>query len=237
MRRARLAIMAGAVLAVAAGSLRAEEAPLPDSAQLYRALRDKYRPMYEKYAGVESTSQVETRRYDSKSGALKETSQLLTRGRQYFYRKPERQVLKYVKDGVELDPDDADRGGGGEPMHPIWDAQGPSHYDVRVVGRQTLRGQPCYVLRISPRQRTVRHFEGTVLVNAETLDLVQLQGGMADVPFGVERISFKADLKQHGEISVYERFEMEAAVDIPLLYPDVRFVSVSTALSSRPIPR
>lgn len=230
-------MLAALLLWTAARAATTQPAPLPDSDALYRRICERYRPMYEKYLGVEDRSRVETRLYNSKTRELKESSQLLTHGRNYFYRKPERQVLQYFKDGVEADPGEADRREASEPMYPIWDAQGPERYRVRVVGREELRGQPCYVLRVEPRQRTARHFEGQVKVHAETLDLLELDGHMADLPWGVDLARFKLVFRPGGEIALHESFEMEAQADIPLLYPDLRVVSTSQVLESRPIPR
>jgi hypothetical protein len=53
----------------------------------------------------------------------------------------------------------------------------------------------------------------------------------------VESVRFRADFKQQGDLMAYEGFEMEAFADIPLLYPDVRFISTSQVLESRGIPK
>lgn len=237
MRCSPATIIAAACLLGLAPPALGQAPALPDSEALYARIRERYRPMYERYTGVETRSRVTMQRFDSKTNELKESSTLITEGRDYFYKPREGRVLKYVKDGVEVDPSEARRNRNGKPMLPIWDADGPRHYQVRVVGRRQVRGQPCYALRVTPREKSERHFEGMVFTNAETLELVLMEGGMADVPFGVESVTFKADLKQQGDLLVYERFTMEARVDIPLLYPDVLFTSTSEVLESRGIPR
>jgi hypothetical protein len=122
-------------------------------------------------------------------------------------------------------------------MVPIWDADGPRHYRVLVVGRDQYRGQPCYLLKVEPKKKSKRHFAGTVRVHAETLDLIMMEGGMADIPFGVDAVHFKAMFRQLGDVALYDAFEMEVRVDIPLLYPHVKFVWQSQVLESWPIPK
>lgn len=215
----------------------AQPSSLPDADDLYARIRAHYRPMYEKYQGVEDRSRVETRRYDSKSGELKESSQFVAAKRNYFYRKGEQRILKTIKDGVETDTRDDDWSDAGEPMIAIWDADGPRHYRVQVTGRDEYRGKLCYVLEVEPQKKSKRHFAGTVRVNVDTLDLVMMEGGMADIPLGAISIRFTAVFRQQGDVSLYDTFELEAFGHVPVIYPNVKFVWRSQVLESWPIPK
>jgi hypothetical protein len=180
---------------------------------------------------------VETRRYNSKANELKESNQFIAAKRNYFYRKGEQRILRTIKDGVEIDASDAKWEGADEPLLPIWDADGPSHYRVQVIGREQFRGQPCYVLKVEPKEKTKRHFAGTVRVNAETLDLLVMEGCAADIPMGADSAHFTARYRQVGDVALFDTFEMEVFVNVPLLYPNVRFVWQSQVLESTPIPK
>jgi len=225
-----------AVLLGQSGAALAQPASLPASDELYARIRERYRPMYEKYQGVEDRSRIETRRYNSKTKEIKESSQFVAAKRNYFYQKSEQRVLKTIKDGVETEAKE-EWSAADEPLLPIWDADGPRHYRVQVIGRDEYRGKHCYLLGVEPKKKTKHHFAGTVRVNAETLDLIMLEGSAADIPLGVDAAHFTAWYRQVGDVALYDAFEMEVFANVPLIYPNVRFVWQSQVLESWPIPK
>lgn len=226
------------LLVCSAPALAQEKAPLPDGEELFKRIVEHHRPMYEKYRGIEAKAETKSWIYDSETNELKETSEMITVGKQLFYEKPqEPKVLKYVKNGEELPPEEFKHRGGGEPMFPVFDPDGPEHYRIEVVDRAAMRRQPCYVLEVKAKEATAKHFVGTIYVNAETLDLVFMDGGMADTPFGVDSMTFQAYMKQVGDLSVWESSTFTAVVDIPILFPDMKMVSESKVLEAKGIPK
>src|SRR5260370_11580091 len=72
----------------------------------------------------------------------------------------------------------------------------PENYSFRLIGQETLRGSPCYVLEIHPRKKTKYLLDGRVWVNQEDFGTMKVSGRTAG------RISFwvgKADVDQEFE--------------------------------------
>ena len=215
----------------------AKDNALPDAAVLFERIIEHYRPMYAKYRGIETKSHSETKIYDSETSTLEDTMTMLYVGREFFYEEREGEILEYTKNGEKLDPDEAQQGRSSDPMYPIWDSNGPKHYRIKVLKQTILRRKPCYALQIIPKDDTERHFQGTFFVHAETLDLVYMDGTMADLPFGVDSMSFKFYFKQQGDLAVVDHGSTAAAVDIPIIYPDVLYTSEMRTIEAKGIPK
>jgi len=211
---------------VTSTSARAQAA-LPDSDELYHRVIEHYRPMYERYRGVAVKTEVKMQVYDSETQALRESIAVQLEEKQFFWDVPETKVKSYTKNGKVEDPDDYSTDDS-EPMYPVFDAKGPTNYSVKVLTIAERQGRRCYVFEVQAKKRTERHFVGKAYVDAETLDLVFMEGTFAKRPFGVDRVSVQITARQEGPVLVFERFESQALVDVPLLFPDARVVYTGT---------
>ncbi|MCK5690909.1 hypothetical protein KAI87_16630 [Myxococcota bacterium] len=209
-------------------------APLPDGDVLFAQLRAKYSTMYEKYKGIEVKRRSYIQRYDSKTKELVATSEVVVVVQEFFYKKPERQVLEFIKNGKKRDPDDFSSRES-DPILPVLDADGANNYSLRVLGHKTVESQDCYELEVLPKEKTKRHFMGKLYVNAQTLDLVLIDGGKADLPFVVDALDFKIYSKEQGELSVPTKTTFRIEIDVPIVFSDVLLVIKTETLSARGI--
>ena len=209
-------------------------APLPDGDALFAQLRAKYSTMYEKYKGIEVKRRSYIERFDSKTGEKVGSSRVLVVVQEFFYKKPTREVLEFTKNGEKRDPEDFGTRDT-DPILPILDSDGAKNYSLRVLGNKKVLSQDCYELEVVPKKKTTSHFMGKLYVNAQTLDLVLIDGGKADLPFVVDALDFKIYSKEQGELSVPTKTTFRIEIDVPIVFSDVLLVIKTETLSARGI--
>jgi len=197
--------------------------------------------MFEDFIGTERKEVQRIERRDSESGRLKELKEIVVRSRDYFYSDREVEVLE-VKDLTEgdakqLSPSDYKVRGSRVPLHPLFDAQGPSHYRVSLEAPEEKFGHQCAVLRFIPLKRTKRHFEGRAFIDLKRLDLIAIDGGLADTPFGVDEMRVRYRFRQVGPVIVNDGGQLRLIIDVPIVFPDNLITIDSKVLRAAPIPR
>ncbi len=200
------------------------------------AIQENAVRVYEAYDGVEARRHAFSLVYDSRTGELVESSEVLMLRREYFRRRPEFTALRYVKNGEELPPEKFGYRTR-DPMHLPFDRDNDANYEVRIVGESVVNGERCYEVDISPRRRTARHFSGRAFFSVRDLALLFLEGTLADNPFGVKSLRLRIHFRRLGAASVIERGEYRIEVHIPVLYPHRRIVHSFTSSDDRLIPR
>ncbi|HSV97750.1 MAG TPA: hypothetical protein VLM75_12580 [Spirochaetota bacterium] len=223
-----------AVLA-AAVPLRGGAAPAPHG-EILAAIRENAVRAYRAYDGVESHRLGRSHIYDSRTGELVESSEVLMIRREYFRRRPEFTALRYIKNGVELPP----RKFGyrtREPLHLPFDDDNDLNYNERIVGTAVIEGERCHEVEIIPKRKTTRHFNGRAFFAVNGLALRYLEGTLADNPLGVKSLRLRVHFRSLGEAAVIERGEYLIDVHVPILYPHRRIVHSFTSSDDRLIPK
>jgi len=204
------------------------------SREIVQRLREKYIPIYQKYQGVESERKVEIQTYNSKTGKLIQTAQVHLIRKDYFYQKPEVQVLNYTVDG-EVKKASKYKPVKSEPSHPVFDENGDKNYDVRVVGYKTVAGVPCYEVDVTPKKSTKLHYRGKLYCAVKNLDLIFSSGTMAMLAFPLESFQIDLHLNHLDDLTVASAGTVTARFDIPVFMPDRRIESNFKSLRNKPI--
>jgi hypothetical protein len=204
-----------------------------ESDRIVALVYKKYIPVYTKYLGVESVSKSIIREYDGKTNALKRTSEVTVRRKDYFYKEPEVQVLSFKKDGEDKDPSDH-RLREAKPGHPVFDRKGTDHYIVKVINTEMIGKIECYRLDIQPKKPTARHFKGDIYLAVDTLDVVRTVGGAGSLDFPVKHFRAAFDYTLVDSVSVAQSGTIEVRIDFPVIYPDMLIITDTTIIESRP---
>ncbi|HOD15141.1 MAG TPA: hypothetical protein PLA65_12200 [Spirochaetota bacterium] len=225
-------VMSAAILSASAadGELTKSEADT-----VLARIRVRYEPVFTRYRGVESTREITLREYDSKAGKLLATSRIRLVRRDYFYDLPEITVLSYEKDGKQMNPTDY-KPRREEPLFPVFDRSGGSHYRTEINGTITIDGVKCYRVQVTPLDATARHFRGNLYYRADNLDQVLAEGSGAKLALGVKSFWMKMNMRTVQGVPAISGGTMTILVDVALLYPNRKFVSEIKASNIRIIP-
>ena len=191
---------------------------------------------YRRYRGIETKREINTKEYNAKTGELISTSRALIIYREYFYEIPETEVLSYIKDGQEKPASDY-RKSKEMPGYQIFDEEGEKRYQVEVVGYRMIKNQRCYQIEVTPKQKTKRHFKGTIFARVNNLEIVVIEGTIGNLPLGVKELSTKLFTTASDDLTVLKSGIIKLRIYIPLFYPDTRIVTSIKVLGHSPILR
>ena len=211
--------------------------PPRDALQVLDAIRRQQGRIYGTHRGVRSHRVTDTLERDPDTGARIELRHAEHDVVYDFYRVPSVTTLSCRRDGVASPPERcSERWLRLRPHVPIFDADGPRQYRLRLLGEATLHGRRCYVVAVEPRVPTMRHFEGTLHVARDTLALVQMEGTIARRPFPLRHLYMKLGFRDlgGGYVDVDSGY-VDAWVRVPLLYKR-RITTRFTASRHVPLP-
>ena len=209
---------------------------LPDTAALVTKLQAKYAPIYQKYAGFETTRDFTTKTYDPETGKLLSTARTVVRKKEYFYKEPDSTVISHEENGKKLDPDDYDTTEI-EPFWPLFDDKSAEHYDFRVSGTATVEGRNCILLEVTPKKNDHRHFKGNAYITVDTTELLMIEGKPAKPHWAMKEFSVKYLYEPVGGGYCMKRGWFTARVSVFLVRPDRRHVYEVSGSRTAPIPR
>jgi len=198
---------------------RSLDIPPALSRKVISRLREKYIPMYKKYLGVESNRQIEIKTYDEKTNSLLKTENVHLIRKEYFYKKPEVEVLKYVVDGQEKKASKY-KPLKSKPGYHVFDESGDINYETLVVGYKTIAEHQCYKVNVTAKKATNRHYQGELYYRVND----PLKGLRVDLIF--DNIN---------DLTVVSSGVISASVDIPVIFPDRRIVTRINVLKNTPI--
>lgn len=203
-----------------------------ESERLLERIYNKYIPIYEKYRGVESTSWVITQEFDPKTNALKNSSEVVLHRKDYFYEKPEIKALSLKINGKDTDPSKY-RSWETKPTYLAFDKKGRGNYLLKVTEKKKILQQECYRIEVLPRKSTSRHFQGEIYCSADSLNVVQTVGGVADLEFPIKYFWSDFYYTQTREVPVVQSGTLKIRINFPMVYPDTLIMTTTTILESK----
>lgn len=207
----------------------------PDlSRKVINRLREKYIPMYKKYQGVESNRQVEIKTYDEKTNKLLHTSNVHLIRKEYFYKKPEVEVIKYVVDGKEKKTSKY-KPLKSQPGYHVFDESGDINYETHVVGYKTVAGHKCYEIDVTPKKATQMHYQGKLYYRVDDLKLVLSSGSIGKISFPLKELQIDFVVDFINDLAVISSGVISARIDIPIIFPGRRIISHIKVLKNTPI--
>ncbi len=234
MRISTLITAGLASLLFAAGG-NAEEMDQAQREDVLGRIRAKTQRIFAAYDGVEAQRHIVSRQYNSKTNELIGGYEVWLIRTEYFRKKASYRVLKYVKNERVMPPSDYNFRTR-EPPHMPFLGDNDLHYEERIDGITDMAGERCYRVQIIPKKKTSRHIRGYGYFSVKGLDLLYIEGSVANHPLGVKSVEVKLHFKRLGDVSVISHGIYIFEVHIPLFYPHRRFEQHVSSSGDRLIP-
>lgn len=221
---------------IAGGTISADRPKRPvqteEAGRVIATLKSRGLEIYETYIGVESLRTETVKEYDPATGALKSTSEVTMKRKDYFYRAPEIEVVSYTKDGKEMNPSKF-RVMKSKPTHPVFDAHGDEHYSTTLEDTVRINGAACYRVRVTPKKETMRHFSGDMFFKKDTLESVLIEGTVAKLDFPLTSFKIELQMVPLDRVPVVQSGTVQVRVNVPVFYPDTMIVTTIATRESR----
>ncbi len=198
-------------------------------------IREKTAAVYRKYTGVECTREIVSRQYDSRDNSYRGGYTVQLRRREFFHKKAEYKVLKYIRDEKE-EPGWKYNYPTRSPVYQPFDPDTERNYITRLRGKKNIDGIQCWEFEVIPKKNTSRHLKGNVYFSIGSLDLIYLEGTVADYPIGLKSLSIAIHFKKLDDAYVASRGSYTFIVHVPLFYPHRKFEQTFTSSGDRLIP-
>lgn len=197
-----------------------------ESQAIVQRIRQKTMENSERVASLSYQEDSTTTVTNSKTGELDETYRVIQIRTRQFGIADKVERLRYFKNDEELPVSELDDRNE-EPFYEVFSADGADRFDARVTGKEKIRGHECYQVEITAREKTDKHFEGTMFFSIDQLLLVRMEGTLADLPFGVKKLTMTIDQMIIDGVSVPLKSIIETDVHVPFIYPNKSILIVS----------
>ena len=195
--------------------------------------------IYERMSRVErefpghfSRRSVVRREFDPDDGELRETRRFEVEVWGWNGRSDRTKILRCEIDGEVVDNEKCAPQLKAEPMHPMFGAEGRKHYDLEFGGAVERDGEKLWRIRSVPREETMRHFKGDLLVRQESLTVAALEGDLAHHPFGLKSLELALRFENKDGRGLLASGRSEIVLYVPLLV-DARVETEFTARDQR----
>ncbi len=206
------------------------------SRDIIARLTAKYSKMYDKYAGCQSTRNLEIKWYKPENMELVKTEKVVVTRYDDFYADLEYKTHSYEVDGKPGDPDDYNAHETA-PGIPVFDRNGDKEYLRTVIGAEMLKGIPTYKVQVIPRNPNKRHFKGIIWATIDDLDLVQFKGTAGDYQIGLKDLSVFFEAKDFGDYFCFTAGHNEARIAFFIFQPERILHFKWTGSDFKPMPK
>lgn len=223
------------------GSAPAQATPLnaADEARVLAQVRQRWQRFTARYRGDFSRRSMVLEEYDPKTNKLLHTKQIRQDFFSYLSKPPYAHTVSCKVDGKKADLGECKPRGKRKIFHHVFDKSGQKHYAVKILGRPTIGGLPCYKIKVIPKKKTDRHFSGHLYLHTKTLRLVKMEGMPAALPFPLKEFWLKLLFKEmpgHPGVGVVSSGTMTMRVKVPL-FVHMRMKARFRAWGHRLIPQ
>jgi hypothetical protein len=194
------------------------------SKQIIKQIREKQLHLDKKYARYSFIEDATTKVYNSKSHELEETSRVVKCKKTLGSNTAEQKVLKYFKNGEELPVSEYKEKGKREPRHAVFGKNGEKHYDPQVIGMKPINGKICYQVQVNPKEETKKHMKGNLFFEADSLELVRLEGTMTKLPIGVKKMALNINFISIDGYAMPTSSDIEVHAHIPFVFPNKKLI-------------
>jgi hypothetical protein len=184
------------------------------------------------FPGHFSRRRIVRRDYDPDDGELRTTHLVEADVWGWLGESDRMKVLSCQRDGKEIELSDCEPKLQGDPLYPMFGAEGREYYRLEFVGEVQRGGMASYQIRAVPKQETSRHFKGDLFFRKDTLSLRSIDGGLADHPFGLQKLHIRLDFEDKNGRGLLASGESDATLYVPLLI-DSRIVTEFEASQQR----
>ena len=232
----KLALIPLSLLLALSPAARAAPPTPEEEARVFSQIRQRMQAFTSKYRGVRSTRRVRVREYDPDDNKLRRTMDKVQQFDNLIYASPQIKVQGCAIDNKRVPTKRCAEKRKRKPLHPVFDKDGSRHYRVKIIGAKTVRERQCFEVRVTPLKKTEKHFSGLMYFDAENLQLLMLDGRLADYPFGLQKFHIRLLFKRHQGFAVVEKGRLDFTIHVPI-FVNKRLVSTFSATNFSLLPR
>ena len=204
------------------------------SEKIIKKIYNKYIPVYKKYSGVESNRSIDIIEYNPGSNTLINRYTVLLVRKNYFYKKPDIEVLQYIKSNTEQRPSDY-QSREIEPPVPVLDENGMKSYTAVIMKYAKVLNTKCYQMKVVPRKKNSEHFDGFMYFRTDNLELLLMEGTFGDLPYSIKEYNMKLYYEHINDLPVMKSGSYIIRTYIPVLQPDRRYMFSIKVNNSKPL--
>ncbi len=191
-----------------------------DLSHVIEKIRQNSKNAILKFKGIDYKRELTITETDSKTGNQISVSKVSTRRVEYYYERPVIVVLSYSKNGETLPPKDYEPERT-SPTYPIFDDQSEDHYSIQIKGPILFKNRESYVVDVTPRQLSPRHFKGKIYYDKNSLQPYYIEGTTSKWKFGVKDMYFKINMElTPDKVAIVRSGDVFVKTHIPLLSPE-----------------
>jgi hypothetical protein len=194
----------------------------------------KYAPVYKKYEGTLSTRQVDVVEYNPITNQMINRSSASLIRKDYFYKKSEITVLQFTQNDKPMKASDY-QSREERPGPQVLDEEGRKIYSARITRNTIVENKKCYQMEVVPWKKSPQLFEGSFYFTRDTLDLVLVEGTVAELSYPLKEFSMKLYFEMINDLPALRSGSFIMRVYIPVLQPDRRFVISVKVLDNKPM--
>ena len=214
------------IFCLAGTSVWAEE---PNDQEIIDQIYRRVSEFEQQYPGTHFNRTQTVREIDPDNGKVEKTSISQEEVWNRVGERPRVQILHCTVDGQIREPDDCKRKERDRkaPLR-IFGPEGQDHYRLELNARPGQAGASTFKLKVIPRQRTPRHFQGILEFSPTDFRLLSTRGTIADYPFGLKDFSLEMDFAELDGHPVPARSKIDMTLYLPLVL-NARVVSEAVA--------
>lgn len=187
----------------------------------------------EKYPNIRIRRTMTVRELDPDSGKVRKTSVSEQDVLAHVGERPQIKILSCTVNGASAKPEACERKERDrKPPLRIFGPTGHQHYRFELLPQQLGGDAPFYRLRVIPKQKTERHFEGVLEFTASDLSLHSSHGTIAAFPMAMKKMELELFFDDLDGRSVPSRTRMDMTLYLPLVL-NSRVISESVTSESR----
>ncbi len=215
MRFSRILIC---LLCAAPHALNADEPTLAEGRKILQEIRAGATAHYASYQGVRARRTAVTREIDPDTGKQKRELKSITSHTTYYRKRPVIKVLSCRENGKKVEAKKCAPRETPDPLYPVFGPRSGRYYSLKVMDTRTVGGEACWRIKVTPRQRTARHFRGFAYFTKNGLRLKAMRGRPANLKFGLKSMYTSIRFKAIGKVPVIGGGSVQLRVKVPLVY-------------------
>ena len=186
-----------------------------------------------KYPDTRIRRTMTVRELDPDSGKVRKTSVSEQEVAARVGERPQIKVLSCTVNGASAKPEACERKERDrKPPFRIFGPTGHDHYRFELLPQPPGGETSFYRLRVIPKQKTKRHFEGVLEFTRSDLSLHSSHGTIAAFPMGMKKMELELFFEDLDGRAVPSRTRMDMTLYVPLVL-NSRVISESVTSESR----
>lgn len=189
--------------------------------------------IFKDYDGVQTKQEIVVKHLkpDTQEVLIVEKMKMITR--EFYYSKGKIKILSHTKNGESVKFDSKFKPRKDFPTYPFFDEQVFKHYSYKINGSKKIKGHDCYQIKVIPKSKTKRHFQGYLYIDKKSLRPVMIDGSPAKTHFAIKDFKMKLHFKEQDNYQIYDSGKIDVRAYVPIIQPDRWFITNFKVLETK----